>query len=199
MSCGTTSKKACQKDAGAVRQPVYRIDMDDMAGEVMLLRYQARDSGTSSTAAADADTTMSNGHGCSHAMQPGRISSKQKLQAIAEGMGAASCWAPFAEPVSFEQLIQAEDSAFMYKQTSHEGKATQDADSPDIDPEPAVSLHMSVYNVAEQRLVCKQEFVDSHRLVSLQNNPYVPLPADPSKDSGPPRRWKHQVYALPYT
>ena len=195
LACGP-QRQSHVKDVSTARQAAYRIDMDDTAGEVMMLRYQAKGNHAYSASAA-AVSTISAGHDHGHSFQHSHNSSQQMLQAAPGAASAAELWAPFADTVSHEQLLQAEDSAFINGSTSYQSKAAlQHADSAPHRAQPHTSLHMSVYRVSEQRLVGRQEFVDSHRLVSLQNNPYVPLPADAAIESGSAKRWKHQVYCL---
>ena len=60
-----------------------------------------------------------------------------------------------------------------------------------------LQLHMAVYCLAEKRCIDRHEFLDSHRLVTLQDNPYIPMPAGLTGSKS--RSWKHQVsaYILP--
>ena len=56
---------------------------------------------------------------------------------------------------------------------------------------------MAVYCLAGKRCIDRHEFLDSHRLVSLQDNPYIPmLRALTGSESRP---WRHEVgvYTMP--
>ena len=165
-------KSSAQHTAGESPQPTFRIDMDDANGEVYLLSYQPRLGGPSHKHVAHTDSTCT----------------EPDLPAVAPAADAVAAWPLFANFNSGEQL-QLEDSAHLYERTSQQGTAV----APRSNPAPELALHLAVYSVAEQRLVGRREFKDSHRLASLQDNAYAPMQSSPLPQ--PHRPWKHQVQA----
>lgn len=157
--------------------------MDDSSGEVYLLKYRPR----RGNPAAPASTAVA--HTALHCL----TCSKGNLLATAAAADAAAAWPMFAEALSNRQLVF--DDSARYAPAASPGKGAACTDS-SMSESRGLSLHMAVYSVADRRLVSKQEFVDSHRLISLQDNVYVPMQS--SLPLQTPRHWKHKVHIRDY-
>ena len=151
----------------ATEQATYRIDMDESAGEVFLLKFQSpttpspvRSKHSAGTPCACHDSDL---QGTSHAAWPlfGSTGSSQHETLVGDASSATSQH----KPASVAAL--AGDSAAKHRQ-----------------------LHLAVYSLAQHSMVSRQEFLGQHRLTCLQGNPYMAQPCALPATTKP---WKHQV------
>ena len=161
-----------------ISPPTYRVDMDDGAGEVFLLKYKPR----------TAEATLPSRTCIARDTAVVGIPCQDDVEAAGPHAAGTPVWALFAGASSSMQL-DVEDSAHLGKPEAPAGgcKGQHMGDS----LEPDLSLHLAVYSIAEKRLIDQQEFMDGHRLVSMLDNAYMPMQS--SLPIHVPKQWKHQV------
>ncbi len=167
-------------DSTDIRPPTYRIDMDDSSGEVYLLKYKPREALIEQPCGAGIEPSMA---------ILGSTGSQDDSIADAN---ATTVWPLFVEQTDMKADLG--DSARFRSSKADTNSAgcygcqTQFRGST-LDSH--LSLHIAMYNVAERQLIDRQDFVESRKLVSMQNNSYVPM-----QSNLPPqiaKRCKHQV------
>ena len=164
-----------------ISPPTYKVDMDDGAGEVFLLNYKPRPAeATAPSSICIARNTAVLGVPC-----------QDDVQAAGPHAAVTPVWALFAGARSSMQL-DVEDSAHLGEAEALAGGCKGPGTQHMGDSlEPGLSLHLAVYSIAEKRLINQQEFMDSHRLVSMLDNAYVPMQS--SLPIHVRKQWRHQV------
>ncbi|KAA6424459.1 MAG: hypothetical protein FRX49_05671 [Trebouxia sp. A1-2] len=163
--------------------PTYRIDMDDSSGEVYLLQYKSRAALIEQPCGAGIEPSMA---------VLGSIGSQDDSPPATADANAITVWPLFVDQTKMKADL-GDSARFRTSKTDTNiagcyGCQTQ---CPGSTPDSHLSLHVAMYNVAERRLIDRQDFVESRKLVSMQNNSYVPM-----QSNLPPRiakRWKHQA------
>ncbi|KAL0031273.1 hypothetical protein WJX77_012514 [Trebouxia sp. C0004] len=173
-------------DRTDIRPPTYRIDMDDSSGEVYLLKYKSRAALIEQPCGAGIEPSM--------AVLGSFGSQNYSLPATAASAdaNATTVWPLFVDRTDVK--IDLGDSARFRTSkadTNIAGCYGCQTKRPGSTPESHLSLHIAMYNVAERRLIDRQDFAESRKLVSMQNNTYMPM-----QSNLPPqiaKRWKHQA------
>ena len=170
-------------DSTDIRQPTYRIDMDDSSGEVYLLKYTSRAALTEQPGGAGIEPSMA---------VLGSAGSQDDSPPATADANATTVWPLFVDQTDVKADLG--DSARFRSSkadTNIAGCYGCQTQCPGSTSESPLSLHVAMYNVAERQLIDKQDFVESRKLVSMQNNSYMPM-----QSNLPPqiaKRWKHQV------
>lgn len=170
-------------DSTDIRPPTYRIDMDDSSGEVYLLKFKPRTAPTEQPGGAGIEPSM--------AVSGSTGSQDDSPPAVADA-NATTVWPLFVEQTSMKADLG--DSARFRSSkadTNTAGCYGCQTQCPGNTPESQLSLHIAMYNVTERQLLDRQDFVESCKLVSMQNNAYVPMQSNLSPQIA--KRWKHQV------
>lgn len=157
--------------------------MDDSSGEVYLLQYKSRAALIEQPCGAGIEPSMA---------VLGSIGSQDDSPPATADANAITVWPLFVDQTKMKADL-GDSARFRTSKTDTNiagcyGCQTQ---CPGSTPDSHLSLHVAMYNVAERRLIDRQDFVESRKLVSMQNNSYVPM-----QSNLPPRiakRWKHQV------
>ena len=170
-------------DSSDIKPPAYRIDMDDSLGEVYLLKYNSRAALIEQPCGAGIEPSM--------AVLGSTGSQDDSLPATADA-DATTVWPLFVDQTNIK-ADPGDSARFRTSKadTNIAGCYGCQSQCPGSSPESHLSLHIAMYNVAERRLIGRQDFVESRKLVSMQNNSYVPM-----QSNLPPqiaKRWKHQV------
>ena len=166
-----------------IRPPTYRIDMDDSSGEVYLLKYKSRAAVIEQPSGAGFEPSMA---------VPGSTCGQDDLLPAIADANATTVWPLFVGQTNMKADL--DDSArFRTSKADTYTAGCYGCQTPcsGNTPESHLSLQIAMYNVAERRLIDRQDFVESRKLVSMQNNSYVPM-----QSKLPPqiaKRWKHQV------
>ncbi len=166
-----------------IKPPTHRIDMDDSSGEVYLLKYKPRDALIQQPCGAGTEASM--------AVVGSTGSLDDSIPAIADA-NATTVWPLFVDQTNIKADL-GDSARFRSSEadTNFAGCYGCHTQCPGSTPDSHSSLHIAMYNVTERRLIERQDFVESRRLVSMQNNAYVPM-----QSNLPPqiaKRWKHQV------
>ena len=170
-------------DSTDIRPPTYRIDMDDSSGEVYLLKYTSRAALIEQPSGAGIEPSMA---------VLGSTGSQDDSPPATADANATTVWPLFVDQTDVKADLG--DSARFRSSkadTNIAGCYGCQTQCPGSTSESPLSLHVAMYNVAERQLIDKQDFVESRKLVSMQNNSYVPM-----QSNLPPqiaKRWKHQV------
>ena len=170
-------------DSTDIRPPTYRIDMDDSSGEVYLLKFKPRTAPTEQPGGAGIEPSM--------AVSGSTGSQDDSPPAVADA-NATTVWPLFVEQTSMKADLG--DSARFRSSkadTNTAGCYGCQTQCPGNTSESQLSLHIAMYNVTERQLLDRQDFVESCKLVSMQNNAYVPMQSNLSPQIA--KRWKHQV------
>lgn len=92
----------------------------------------------------------------------------------------ATCFEDTSDPWPlFKHTSSASNDAEQQRQhtqTDTQPQAAQAATHDTMPCQASLQLHIAVYRLDEKRFIGRPEFLESNRLISLQNNVYVPVP-----------------------
>ena len=168
-----------------ISTPTYRVDMNDTAGEVILLKYQPRAANqpTSSTVSNPLVNTADLTSTCC----------EEELEAAVVDADASVVWPVFEGQTRRKRDV--EDSAHYSRSNdgTHAAYCKGGATGQGLSSysESGLALHMALYSVADRSFASKRGVVENRRLISMQGNAYVPMQSRVALQI--PKAWKHQV------